>query len=352
VREELHKISLSRLQQEGKKYGVQLSTEDNGRWIDAIIDTLVRNNLPLQINNEEVRKENPQDSNSTTREKVRAPDLSFFDINILEEDSPSSQTQSFIIKQMKLQGTALKQIMEQQLQLQQMFMTLSTKDEFKTVIPASQSRAKQSHTDLGLTQGQHSVLLASQQGSKPSLLVRSRLDAATTSSSHQRSMPSQPAGQSQPIAPSTSQQWSRRARSPLADLHMMQNQNQSFLHNHNPTHEELKHPVYMGAPWLERSNRDYKTPISGIGHAVKFPSSIASCGGTEEENVTVWLEKNRVYCEKLQPFTNSKVVSGHQQAEQNGSLLVRPQHKRCLRRGPPSKQPSLKDSKKEWHFKR
>lgn len=105
-------MSWPRLQQESKKYGIQLSTEDSSRWIDAIIDTLVRNNLPLQINNEEVREDNLQDSDSTSKEEVRAPDLSPFDINNLEEDMPSSQTQSFLIKQMKLQQSALEQIMD------------------------------------------------------------------------------------------------------------------------------------------------------------------------------------------------------------------------------------------------
>lgn len=182
-----------------------------------------------------------------------------------------------------------------------MFKTLSTKDVFKTAAPVSQTGFKLSHTNPTQTQSQQSVLLEAHQGSKPSLIDWDRIQGQdpVTPTGLQWSVPLQTrvgTGQRQPTAPSTSHQ----CRSPLTELHFMQNQKPSLPYNSNTIssivpQEECNHQVLIDAPWQDGFNRNYETPISGIGHAVKFlSSSISSFGGTEEENVAVWLEKIEV----------------------------------------------------------
>ncbi|CAL1683230.1 unnamed protein product [Lasius platythorax] len=127
VREKLNQLSLPGLKSEAGKYGIALPTKDSGRWIDAIIDHLLRHD-PLETSHGEQSTEAVGEANTPRSSAAdnSAPEIFLFDTGSqpIPSDKTLPQHYTLLMEQMRLQREQMSQqkdILQQMVQ-QQAFM--------------------------------------------------------------------------------------------------------------------------------------------------------------------------------------------------------------------------------------
>ncbi|KMQ88009.1 hypothetical protein RF55_12579 [Lasius niger] len=262
ARVQLNKLPLPRLREEADRYGIHLTTEDCDRWIDAIIDHLIRNDLSFELSEERSQiavgeAHSPGSSAAgNTFLSGQAPEILLFDTNSQTSTENKSVSNYHLL--------LLKQF-EQQQKYRQVPDTSSAQQTYKPssinkimtqgqvpVLPAAQQTSRPLHVDVNIAQGQVPVLPAAYQMSRPSLM----------------------------------------------DMDIPQNQTPVPPHSQ---HTFTSFPNTGDVPRYQKPafsstqdsfNRVYETPVADIGQSVKFlTSSISFFGGTEEEDVSLWLDK-------------------------------------------------------------
>lgn len=131
VKTRLSQKTLSQLKEEAEKYGIKLSPENSERYIDAIIDHLIRNG-PLESTNNEQSQEargepNALDSSIAENPPGTSTASKIFPLDANSQqlmDKTAPQSNAFLLEQMRIQKEYLAQQQSMLLQMQQMFMTL------------------------------------------------------------------------------------------------------------------------------------------------------------------------------------------------------------------------------------
>ncbi|XP_071628367.1 uncharacterized protein [Temnothorax longispinosus] len=210
VKERLTQMSFIQLQEEAKKYGISLSTDNTERWIDAIIDRLIRSNQEKEKQNQSQEAGSEVDipsSSAASNTPEAAPEIYIFDSGSQSSAANKSTSQPYmlLVEQMRLQR-------EEQIRLQK-------------------------------------EQMAQQQGLLQQLAQQQALMQQMFTAMNMSGRPSQ-----------------------TQDLSSTEFDIQN---GRNPNTQHVAEPS-----------------VAAIGHSVKFLSSaIPSFGGTEEEDVSLWLEK-------------------------------------------------------------
>jgi len=166
-REKLLDMEMPRLQEEGKKYGIQLTTEDKTRWIDAIIDAVIRHNLPLQIDNGPFKKPTGEHENEDSPASGNASFIENSEVHLL--DTPNFKRDLTSPQDFPLE---FKKMMEQQALILQMLKSMSINrnvdEKLTSDVLASQQPVKHLHKVVGRAQSQWPDFPMAQQPCNPS----------------------------------------------------------------------------------------------------------------------------------------------------------------------------------------
>lgn len=179
ARAQLIILPMPRLREKAERYGIHLTTKDFNRWIDAIIDHLIRNDLSFELSEERSQiavgeAHSPSSSAAgNTFLSGQTPEILLFDSNAqtATENKSMSDSHLLLLKQFEQQQSILKEMMEQRALMQQIFKTMSINKEIEyRQIPDTssvQQTYKPSYLSKNMSQGQVPVLPAAQQTFKP-----------------------------------------------------------------------------------------------------------------------------------------------------------------------------------------
>ncbi|XP_029165703.1 TOX high mobility group box family member 3-like [Nylanderia fulva] len=167
VKAKLSDLSLLLLRAEGRKYGIILPSQDKDRWIDEILDHIIRQEkLQLEKNSEQtettMKEQNPSHSDVSGNLKENHPSSNLsFKIDSQDQASTNTQPQSYSSlkeqielqkEQMDQQKDMLQQLVKQQYIMQQMFMSMSV---------SKTSTLEQQH-QLPVSMSQHHLPISTQ----------------------------------------------------------------------------------------------------------------------------------------------------------------------------------------------